>query len=140
MQTQLDSPHGHDTSTSMQLSSRARCTATSVVCRFFLQRLFCTNSRRACASPCPSAHILPGCTACKYVLRAFGQGSSYGKCCTGSGIYVLPLRWCLLIRVSPWKVMAITSLPGNPMRRPQQLQVIIIHWTCGHVYGDTLST
>jgi hypothetical protein len=28
--------------------------------------------------------------------------------------------------------------PGNPMCRPQQLQVIIIHWTCGHVYGDPL--
>ena len=28
--------------------------------------------------------------------------------------------------------------PGNPLRRPQQLRVIIIHWTCGlgHVYGD----
>ncbi len=41
-----------------------------------------------------------------------------------------------LIRVDHGMSSPSRHFPGNPMRRPQQLQVIIIHWTCGHVYWD----
>ncbi len=61
----------------------------------------------------------------------FSQRSSYGKCCTGSVMYVLQMRRHL--RFASVHGMPVSSpshhFSGNPMRRPQQLQVIIIHWT-----------
>ena len=70
-----------------------------------LQRLFCSNSRRACASPYPPAHILPGCTACKYVLRPMlhRQWDFCAAIATAS-----------LIRVDPWNAIAVTSLHWKP--------------------------
>ncbi len=47
-------------------------------------------------------------------------------CCNCDGMHLH--LWI----VCPWNVIAVTShthFPGSPMRRPQQLQVIIIHWT-----------
>ncbi len=102
-----------------------------------LQRLFCSISRRACASPCPPAHILPGCIACKYVLLPV---TANGKCCTGSRIYVLQLRRHLWFAFVHGMSSPSHHFPGNPMRNPQQLQVIINHWTWGHIYGDPSST
>jgi hypothetical protein len=69
-----------------------------------------------------------------------GKGSSYGKCCTGSGIYVLQLRRHLWFASVHGMSSPSHHFPGNPMRRPQQLKVVIIHWTCGHVYGDPSPT
>ncbi len=63
---------------------------------FCLQRLFCGNSRRACASPYPPAHILPGCTAYKYVLRPMlrRQWDLCAAIATASFIHVGPWSEC----------------------------------------------
>ncbi len=48
------------------------------------------------------------------------------------------------IRVGPWNVIAVTSLPrGHHAWTPagwQQLEIIIVNWTCRYVYWNPLRT
>ncbi len=109
------SSHGHENSTSMQFSYWARCTANSLVFWFCGQWLFCSNSRRDCASPCPPAHILPGfhspVTACKYGLRA---GFPLREMLHRQWDLGAAIVTACLIRVGPWNVIAVTSRPWEP--------------------------
>ncbi len=112
----------------------------AVIWRFIMKvlsesRASVLNQRQCLGTRCtiyyPPAHSLPGCTAYK---------TCFGQCCTGSGIYVLQLRrhlWFASVHGMP---SPSHHFSGNPMCRPQQLQVIIIHWTCWHVCGDPSPT
>ncbi len=83
----------------MQLSSPARCNATSFICWFCLQRLFCSNSLRGCASLGPPAHILPRCRACKYVLQ---QGVQLRQ--------MLPRQWDLIASIATASLISVGSM------------------------------
>ena len=134
MQTQWDTPHDHDTTTYMQLSSWSRCTAASVVCWLCLQRVSdCFAAFHGGRVPVP---IHPP----TFYPDAPHARTCFGQCCTGSGIYVLQLRRHLWFASVHGMSSPSHHFSGNPMHRPQQLQVIIIHWTCRHVYGDPSPT
>ncbi len=66
----------------------------------------------------------------------FMQLSSQGQMLHRQWDLCAAIATASLIRVGPWNVIAIHHFPGNPMCKPLQQQVIIIHWTCGHVYRD----
>ena len=124
--------------TSMQLSSRERCRAscgtTSLVCWFCFWLLCCCNS-----SPCPPAahwQVLPKCS-CIAALHATGSSTCF---CTGSGIYVHQLQRHLRFALVHGMSSPSRQLPGNPMRVPQQHEIIIVRWTCWHVYWNPSPT
>jgi hypothetical protein len=54
--------------------------------------------------------------------------------CTGSGIYVQKLQQHLRFASVHGMSSPSRHFPGDLMRGPQQLQIIIVHWTCRHVY------
>ncbi len=118
-------PAGHDSSTSMQLSSRERCRAscgaTSLVCWFD-------------SSYCVPVPVRPPPIG-KYYPDAAPHTSS--TCfCTGSGIYVHQLQQHLRFALVHGMSSPSRQLPGNPMRGPQQHEIIVVHWTCWHVYWN----
>ncbi len=60
--------------------------------------------------------------------------------CTGSGIYVHQLHQHLRFALVHGMSSPSRQLPGNPMRGPQQHEIIIVHWTCWHVYWNPSPT